>query len=261
MKIALALEYDGTQYHGWQFQKNASSVQQEVETALSKIACEPIKVFCAGRTDKGVHATLQVVHFETKVLRDLNAWILGTNSHLPNTINIVWATEVSEDFHARFSAKSRAYHYVIYNNAIRPSHFYQGVTWYPYPLDAQLMQTGANYLIGEHDFTSFRDKECQAKHPVRTIEFIDIKRCGKLIIIHIKANAFLHHMVRNIVGTLLPIGQGHEPPQWCQSVLFAKKRSAAGITSRPNGLYLTQVSYPTVFNLPSHQRLPWFITM
>lgn len=259
MKIALAIEYVGTLYHGWQFQKNAPSVQEAVEFALSQVACEPIKIHCAGRTDKGVHATHQIVHFETSVTRDLKAWVLGVNTYLPSTINIAWATEVSADFHARFSATSRAYHYAIYNDKIRPTHFAEGVTWYAYPLDEALMVLGSRYLIGEHDFSAFRDKECQAKHPIRTIEYIHIVRNDKLIIINIKANAFLHHMVRNIVGTLLPVGQGLQSPEWVKDVLQAKTRSKAGITAPANGLYLTEVNYPEEFILPSAKRIPWVL--
>ena len=259
MKIVLAIEYVGTRYHGWQFQRNANSVQAEVERALSKIACEPIKVYCAGRTDKGVHASHQIVHFNTVAERDLKAWYLGTNTHLPDDINIVWAKVISDDFHARFSAQSRAYHYVIYNDKIRPTHYAEGVTWHPHHLDEQAMQIAAKYLIGEHDFSSFRDKECQAKHPIRTIQFIHVQRYGKIIVLHLKANAFLHHMVRNIVGTLLPIGQGIEPASWMDNVLQAKDRTQAGITAPSAGLYLTEVNYPEQYDLPSEQRIPWVI--
>ena len=164
MKIALAIEYVGTRYHGWQFQDNATSVQAEVEQALGKIACHPIKIHCAGRTDKGVHASHQVVHFETTAERDLRAWYLGANTHLPRDINVVWAKVVDEKFHARFSATSRAYHYIIYNNKIRPTHYANGITWHAHSLNEQLMQDAAQHLIGEHDFSSFRDKECQRSY-------------------------------------------------------------------------------------------------
>lgn len=259
MKIALAIAYVGTRYHGWQYQSNVSSVQEALEAALSKLACHDVKVFCAGRTDKGVHATHQIVHFETQTVREMHTWVSGTNAHLPSDINVVWATQVSNDFHARFSAISRAYNYLIYNDKIKPTHFAEGITWYPYQLDESKMHQAAQVLIGTHDFSSFRDKQCQAKHPVRTLEFVNIERKGKVIVVHIKANAFLHHMVRNIVGTLLPIGQSKQPIEWMEKVLSVKDRSQAGLTAPAQGLYLTEVNYLEEFTLPSTQDLPWML--
>jgi tRNA pseudouridine38-40 synthase len=259
MKIALCLSYVGTCYHGFQYQSNVSSIQAQVEKALSTIACHPVSIFCAGRTDKGVHASHQVIHFETETCRDFKAWTLGMNHLLPKDINVNWAIQVPEDFHARFNAVSRSYHYIIYNHSVRPTHFSEGVLWYPYLLNEKLMQAGADYLVGTHDFSAFRDKECQAKHPVRTIHCIDIRRYGHLIVLHIKANAFLHHMVRNIVGTLLPVGQGFQSPLWVESVLASRKRREAGVTAKAQGLYLTAVNYPASYLLPSQTLLPWVI--
>jgi tRNA pseudouridine38-40 synthase len=259
MKIALCLSYVGTHYHGFQYQSNVSSIQAEVEKALSIIACHPVSVYCAGRTDKGVHASHQIVHFETETSRDFKAWTFGMNHLLPKDINVNWAVEVPVDFHARFNALSRSYHYVIYNHPIRPTHFPQGVLWYPYLLNEKLMQAGADYLVGTHDFSAFRDKECQAKHPIRTIHRIDIQRYGHLIVLDIQANAFLHHMVRNIVGTLLPVGQAFKAPIWVDAVLSAQKRSEAGVTAPAQGLYLTAVNYPEAYVLPTKTLLPWFM--
>lgn len=257
MKWALALEYVGSHYHGWQLQNNVTSVQAQVEMALAKLAGHPVQVFCAGRTDRGVHATHQVVHFETTTEREERAWVLGTNAHLPRDIKVIWAKQVPQEFHARFSAISRGYHYLIYNHTVRPTHFIEGITWCAYPLSVPLMQKAANVLIGTHDFSSFRDKECQAKHPVRTLELIEITQRDRVIKIELKANAFLHHMVRNIVGTLLPIGQGLMAPESMQIILNAKQRSKAGATASWQGLYLTEVNYPEPFVLPSAKSIPW----
>lgn len=254
---ALALEYVGSHYHGWQFQNNVKSVQAAVEAALTQMAGHPVQVHCAGRTDRGVHATHQVIHFVTDTDREERAWVFGTNAHLPRDIKVIWAKQVPDNFHARFSATSRGYHYLIYNHPVRPTHFIEGITWCPYPLDIALMQQAANALIGTHDFSSFRDKECQAKHPVRTMEYIRITRSDRMIKIELKANAFLHHMVRNIVGTLLPIGQSFMAPETMLTVLDAKQRSKAGATASWQGLYLTEVNYPKEFALPSAKSIPW----
>lgn len=259
MKIALAVTYLGTHYHGWQMQPKVSSVQATLENALSKIACHPVNIICAGRTDKGVHASHQIVHFETTTVREVTVWIMGTNYYLPRDINVLWAMPVSEDFHARFSAISRAYHYIIYNERIRPTHFLEGLYWVPQTLNEALMQQAAFYLLGTHDFSAFRDKECQAKHPVRTILSIEVVRKHSLIIFHIKANAFLHHMVRNIVGTLLPVGQGMRPIHWVKDVLEGRQRANAGAMAPAQGLYLTEVNYPELFMLPTNVVLPWML--
>ena len=249
-KIALGLEYDGTYYYGWQRQTEQVTIQGCLETALSKIENAPVSVICAGRTDAGVHALLQVVHFCSKANRTMDNWIRGGNANLPDNITIHWAKPVDETFHARFSAVSRRYCYLIYNHPIRSSLMRQYATrWYA-PLDEHLMQTAANYLLGEHDFSSFRAINCQAKTTRRMIHHIDIKRNGNFITIDVKANAFLHHMVRNIVGTLLKVGEKSAPPEWAQEVLLARDRKQGGITAPPTGLYLTEIEYPNQFDIP-----------
>lgn len=254
MRIALGVEYDGHEFYGWQAQEGLIAVQSSIEETLSKIAAEPIKLICAGRTDAGVHATGQVVHFDTTAVRELRAWTYGVNSSIPKTITIRWAQEVGEDFHARFSARSRQYRYIIYNNPGRSAILSSRVTWYQRPLDVERMQQGAAHLIGEHDFSSFRSSRCEAKTPVRTVEFINIIRQENFIIIDIKANAFLHHMVRNIVGMLLRIGSGSLDENVMQEVLVSKDRRAAFETAPATGLYLTQVEYPAPYVFPVTQK-------
>lgn len=244
MRVAVGIEYDGTNYHGWQHQENLVTVQNTIENALAIIATHPVKLTCAGRTDAGVHATGQVAHFDTEVVRPMSAWIFGCNSYMPKDICIRWAKEVAVDFHARFSATARSYRYYILNSPTPPAISRNHVSWYPYhKLNVELMQLGANYLIGEHDFTSFRGSSCQAKSPVRFVEYINVMQNDTTIIIDLKANAFLHHMVRNIVGVLLEIGAGKKDPIWTKEVLEAVDRTVAGVTAPPQGLYLTKVDY------------------
>jgi tRNA pseudouridine38-40 synthase len=250
MRIALGVEYDGHEYFGWQAQEGLRTIQQTLETALSSIAESPITIFCAGRTDAGVHATGQVVHFDTAVDRKLHAWVLGTNTRLPPSIAIKWAVETDPTFHARFSARTRKYRYVIYNDKVRPALFASKVSWYYRDLDAHLMQLGANYLLGEHDFSSFRSSRCQSKTPMRTMHAISIQRRGKLITVEIEANAFLHHMVRNIMGVLLKVGTLAQQPHWVKEVLEAKNRQAASDTASASGLYLTAVGYGDSYRFP-----------
>ncbi|WP_144213993.1 tRNA pseudouridine(38-40) synthase TruA [Shewanella donghaensis] len=259
MRVALGVEYDGSQYFGWQRQKDVDSVQARIEKALSSIANEPIEIICAGRTDSGVHGTGQVVHFDTQAIRKMSAWTLGINAKLPNNIAIRWAQEVDETFHARFSATARRYRYIISNSTLRPGILTHGITHYQYPLDHELMHQGAQLFVGKHDFTSFRALQCQAHSPVRTIEFINITRQGSFIVIDIKANAFLHHMVRNIVGTLLEIGQSHQKVEWVNELLELKDRKFAAPTSKPHGLYLVDVTYPEHYNLPKPPMGPLFM--
>jgi len=250
MKLALGVEYDGSQYHGWQRQKNTQeTVQEKVEAALSILATSPVSVVCAGRTDAGVHAFEQVVHFETNKHREMHQWVLGTNSNLPDDIRIIWIKEVPEYFHARFSAAARYYRYEILNRWVKSALRRHHVTTIFNPLDEKLMQQGANYLLGVHDFTSYRAQGCQANSPVKHMHSIVIKRIGDKLIIDIIANAFLHHMVRNIVGTLLPIGTGEKPPEFAQQVLQARDRKQAGATALPNGLYFKGVYYPKEYGL------------
>lgn len=243
MRVALGIEYNGTNYHGWQRQPNLPTVQQHVETALTQVANQPIEVQCAGRTDIGVHAKEQVVHFDTTSRRKLDAWVLGGNSNLSNDIAILWAKKVSSDFHARFSAKARRYRYLIYNAKIRPAMLNNQVTWHYASLNEKLMHEAGQYLLGEHDFSSFRGCDCQSKSPMRNVMAIQVKRQHKLVIIDIKANAFLMHMVRNIAGVLMAIGQGKKDPIWAKEVLQACDRTVAGVTAPACGLYFMRVDY------------------
>ncbi|MCX7121277.1 MAG: tRNA pseudouridine(38-40) synthase TruA [Gammaproteobacteria bacterium] len=260
IRIALCVTYDGSRYHGWQHQEEVSSVQQTLEHALSRVANHSVTVMCAGRTDAGVHATAQVVHFDTEAQRTERSWVFGANSNLPADISVLWAKPVVSDFHARFSAQARTYRYIICNQNVRPGIFHKAVSWYFKSLDANQMQSAAHYLLGEHDFSAFRGSGCQAKHAVRTIHHLSIKRQGHLLIIEVKANAFLLHMVRNIVGVLLEIGEGEKNPEWALQVLQSCDRRQAGITSAPNGLYLVDIDYPEHFNLPKLPKGPFFLT-
>lgn len=243
MRIALGVEYDGTNYHGWQYQIDISTIQEKVEDALSKIAMHPIKVVCAGRTDAGVHALEQVVHFDTNVVRPDIAWVFGTNSNLPLDIRIIWARRVSEDFHARFSAISRQYNYKIHNNQIASAIMRDRTVRVKPFLNTELMHKAGQYLVGRHDFSSFRGSGCQAKHPIRNIIFLDVTRDGSIINIDIKANAFLLHMVRCIAGMLIKVGIGEKPPIWAQEVLEARDRRVCPATALPQGLYFVKADY------------------
>lgn len=245
MRFAAAIEYDGTHYHGWQRQKETqATVQEKVEDALSQVANSTIKVVCAGRTDAGVHALEQIIHFDTEVERPEQAWILGTNSNLPRDISVRWIKSVPDDFHARFSAIAREYKYYIYNQRIRSALRRHNATWHSTLLDESIMQQAADKLVGEHDFSSFRAKSCQANSPIRTIEFIKITREEDLLCINIKANAFLQHMVRNIAGVLMAIGDGKEPVSWVNDLLKVKSREQGGVTALSNGLHFVKAFYP-----------------
>lgn len=249
-RIALCLSYNGYQYHGWQSQQSGiPTVQQAIEKALSIVANESISVICAGRTDKSVHSSYQVVHFDTTAKRDPRSWVFGCNANLPRDISVLWAGSVQEDFHARFSATSRRYNYVIFNHPIRPANFSTELTWFHSPLDASSMHSAAQYLVGKHDFTSFRAVGCQSKSPVRTLEFVNVTRYGNIVLLDIKGNAFLHHMVRNIAGVLMAIGSGKEEVDWCSEVLAARDRTKASVTAPPFGLFLIQVDYPDEFKI------------
>ena len=245
MKIAVGLEYTGSNYHGWQKQDTTNqTVEAQLETAISRVADQPIDLVCAGRTDAGVHACHQVVHFETDSIRSNHAWKLGCNTHLPKDIRVLWATLIDETFHARFSAQSRRYFYLI-NNYPEPNALYhQYITWYRKRLNVESMQQGAHYLLGSHDFQSFRGSGCQAKSSIREVTAFQIKRNHHFILIDITANAFLLHMVRNIVGVLLEVGKGEQPPEWAQTVLQHYDRRKAATTAVPNGLYLHSIAYP-----------------
>jgi tRNA pseudouridine38-40 synthase len=259
MRIALGLEYQGNVYKGWQRQSTASSVQQKVEDALSAILSCPMNVTSAGRTDAGVHATGQVVHFDTDIIRPDKAYTRGMNTIMPKDIAVRWVKKVPEDFHARYSPTSRRYRYVIYSSALRPGILNAGVTHIYQELDADLMHQAAQYLLGEHDFSSFRAAHCQAKTPVRTMHAISVVRKGSYVLVDVEANAFLHHMIRNIVGALLLVGQKERPPLWLSELLSLHDRSQAPATAKPNGLYLVKVIYPERFDLPEIPLGPLFI--
>lgn len=259
-RVALCLSYNGANYHGWQAQKSGiPTVQKYLESALSKVANHPVKVICAGRTDASVHASHQIVHFETSVRRSQRAWVFGCNANLPDNISVSWAGSVDHGFHARFSATSRRYNYLIYNHPIRPSSFNKEMTWSHYPLDVEKMHQAAQSLVGRHDFSSFRAVGCQANSPVRSLEFVNVERFSNMILIDIKGNAFLHHMVRNIAGVLMTIGSGKQAVDWCQKVLQLKDRTKADVTASPNGLYLTHVGYPDEFGIPKSTGAPSLI--
>ncbi|QTH72016.1 tRNA pseudouridine(38-40) synthase TruA [Pseudoalteromonas xiamenensis] len=259
MRFALGIEYQGERYSGWQRQNHVNSVQQEIEKVLSKISDHPVEIFCAGRTDAGVHATGQVIHFDTHNPRDLKAYALGANSQLPDDIAVRFATVVNEDFHARFSATARRYRYVILNHAYRPAILRSGITHHYPKLDAEKMHIAAQHLLGEQDFSSFRAVHCQSHTPFRNIHHVDISRTGDFIVIDIKANAFLHHMVRNITGTLLDIGSGRLPVEWMPELLALKDRTKASATAKANGLYLVDVDYPAEFGIPKQPLGPLFL--
>lgn len=259
MRIALGIEYDGSAFYGWQRQREVNSVQQELEIALASVANQPVELSCAGRTDAGVHATGQVVHFDTRAVRDSKAWIMGTNTRLPDAIAVRWAQPVADDFHARFSATARRYRYIIYNHKYRPAILRAGLSHYHQTLDIALMQQAAPLLLGEQDFSSFRAMQCQSKTPFRNIHHLTIERRGDFIVLDIKANAFLHHMVRNITGSLLEVGMKNRPPEWIGEVLAAKDRSLAAATAKPGGLYLVDVDYPAQFGLPKVAPGPLFL--
>lgn len=252
MRIALGIEYDGQAFAGWQWQKGRPTVQAAVEEALSRVAAEPIRITCAGRTDAGVHALEQVVHFDTNARRKPYSWLMGTNTALPEEVRILWVQEISEDFHARYSAIARFYRYVILNRPMKSALLRRQITWHFHLLDEHAMQAAAEHLIGEHDFSSFRAQDCQSKSPMRRMHFIHVHREGDRVIIDLCANAFLHHMVRNIVGVLMEIGSGKQHPDWAGEVLAARDRKCGGVTAPADGLYLGGVFYPAHFGLPRH---------
>ncbi|HWV14390.1 MAG TPA: tRNA pseudouridine(38-40) synthase TruA [Cellvibrio sp.] len=259
-RVALAIEYRGSDYHGFQVQPSGvKTVQQALEKALSKVADEPITLVCAGRTDAGVHATNQIIHFDTLARRPAKAWVMGTRPHLPDTVSVRWAKDVPPQFHARFSALNRTYRYLLSDGKTSSALLHDQITWSSRPLDLAAMREGAAHLVGRHDFTSFRATQCQAKSPVRTIEYLHLVRRGDLIVLEIQANAFLHHMVRNIVGVLLAVGAGDKPPAWVSEVLQSRDRSCAGVTAKPYGLYLVSVDFPEAFALPSELPGPLFL--
>lgn len=252
MRIALGLEYDGTSYNGWQRQRTGIGVQQRVEEALSEVANESIEIVCAGRTDTGVHASGQVVHFDTSSARSRRGWLLGANSNLPDDISVTWAQPVEDGFHARFSATARSYRYRILNRLER-SALHRHRAWWVYdPLDATCMHRAAQALMGRHDFSAYRAAGCQASSATREIMSIGVSRSGDWVSLEVSANAFLQHMVRNITGTLVAIGRGDESEDWAETVLQSRDRKAGGAAAPPHGLMLTRVDYPDEFMLPAN---------
>ncbi len=249
-RIAVGIEYDGAAFHGWQLQPHANSVQATVQDALGQVAAVPVVLSCAGRTDAGVHARAQVAHFDTTSQRSPRSWLLGTNSALPATVSLRWVQPVSGDFHARYGALRRSYRYLLLNRPTR-SALAAGRAWCVHrPLDAARMQGAADALVGEHDFSAFRAAECQARTPVRRVESLSVRRCNDWVQVDISANAFLHHMVRNIVGTLVAIGLGDAPPERAREQLESRQRRTGEATAPAQGLYLWRVDYPPEFGLP-----------
>ena len=250
-RIAVALEYDGAQFAGWQTQQpGVSSVQQTAEAAFSRIADEPVSLICAGRTDAGVHALGQVAHFDTAAQRTERSWVLGANSHLPASISVRWARAVPAHFHARYSAEARTYRYFVLNRLARSALSAQRATLIHRPLAVGPMAAAAGFLLGEHDFSAFRAAECQARSPIRRLSALNVERCGDQVVIEATANAFLHHMVRNLVGLLLDIGMGKAAPEWAAEVLASKDRTRSSPTAPAAGLYFWKVAYPRAFGLP-----------
>lgn len=256
MKIVLILEYNGERYHGWQSQPDRISIQSELETALSKIACHRIGVVAAGRTDAGVHALCQVIHFETSSCRPMSAWVRGANALLPDDIAVLWASEVGKEFHARYCAIERRYLYCLLNHPVRTGIDQRKVGWFYKPLDLEKMQQAAAMLVGEHDFSAFRTAECQARNPVRKLTMLEITRQDSLFIFEFRANGFLHHMVRNMVGSLVYIGQSRYPPGWMQRLLQSRDRALAAPTFSSHGLYLAGITYDAKWDLPTFNRSP-----
>lgn len=253
MRIALGVEYDGKPYCGWQSQPSGLTVQDTLQAVLSRIADAPIVISAAGRTDTGVHALEQVVHFDTPNARPLTAWVRGVNTLLPPSIAVHWAHPVTDEFHARFSAQGRSYRYLLINRSVRSAINAGKTGWFHLPLDVELMRQAANYLLGEHDFSAFRAAECQAKSPVKHMYSIEIYREGDMLIFDVNANAFLHHMVRNLVGCLVYVGKGKYPPQWLAEVLAGRERRFAAPTFSPDGLYLRRIQYDAAWRLPQVQ--------
>ncbi len=261
-RIALGVEYKGARYRGFQRQRDGvPSIQLCLEAALSRVAGgHPVTLSCAGRTDALVHACGQVVHFDTPVTRSMHAWVMGANMNLPGDISVTWAKEMPKRFDARFSAMARRYRYVIYNDQIRPAHLAEEVTWNHRPLDIDRMREAARAFVGTHDFSAFRARQCQAKSPIKTVHHLELLEYGRLIVVDVRANAFLHHMVRNFAGVLMTIGAGERPVEWAREVLESRVRRTGGVTAHPYGLYLVQVDYPDEYELPQRYLGPHFLS-
>lgn len=254
MRIALGVEYDGASFCGWQSQPNLSGVQDALELAIKAIAEHEVRIHAAGRTDTGVHAMMQVVHFDTDAHRPETAWVRGVNAFLPKTVRVIWSKIVDDEFHARFSAVRRSYQYLLANTPVAPAILASKAGWYHLPLDVAAMQEAIGYLIGEHDFSAFRASECQAKSPIRIMLQANIHAVGSHVIFNFSANAFLQHQVRNMVGALIYIGNGKNSAEYMKTLLANQDRTLAPPTFSANGLYLTGVEYDKKFNLPSTQR-------
>lgn len=255
MRLALGIEYDGTGFLGWQRLTHGRTVQGEVERALSFVAAHPVEVTCAGRTDAGVHARCQVVHFDSDAARSERAWTLGANSNLPHDIAVTWARPVADDFHARFGARARRYRYTILNRPVRAALDARFMAWERVPLDADAMHRAAQALLGENDFSAFRTAQCQAHSPMRNVREIAVARCGDTVTVEIEANAFLHHMVRNIVGSLLSVGRGERLVEWLAELLHGRDRKVAAPTAPAAGLVFLAPRYPAQWNLPAEVTL------
>jgi len=250
-RFAVGIEYDGTAYAGWQTQASAPSIQVLTEQAFSSVANEAVSLVCAGRTDAGVHAREQIAHFDSNAVRPLRGWLLGANSNLPRDISVAWVLPVPAHFHARYSAEARTYRYFIYNRHVRSALVERRATHIHRPLDHERMRAATAAFIGEHDFSAFRSSECQANSTVRRLTKLTVERAGEWLAVEVTANAFLHHMVRNLVGVLIEIGRAEQPVEWARRVLESRDRTQGGITAPAEGLYLWSVEYPSAFGLPA----------
>ena len=251
MRIALGLEYDGSAFCGWQTQPSGCGVQDHLQASLRQLASAPVEVTAAGRTDTGVHATAQVVHFDTEAERDEVAWVRGTNTNLVASLRVVWSARVPDDFHARYSARARTYRYFLLNEGVAPAVLNGRVGWYHRPLELERMLAAIECVKGEHDFSAFRDAQCQAKSPIRNMLEARVERRGNLYMFTFRANAFLHHMIRNLVGSLVYVGAGKHEPRWMSELLASGDRRLAAPTFAPDGLYLAGVEYDPAFRLPA----------
>lgn len=257
MRIAIGLEYDGRGFCGWQSQPSGCGIQDHLEKAVTEIAGEKLAVTAAGRTDTGVHASFQVAHFDAGAARPITAWVRGVNTHLPDGVAVLWAREVADDFHARFAVEERGYRYVLLNHPVRPGLMAGKVGWHHRPLEAEAMQAAAERLLGRHDFSAFRAAECQARSPEKELRQASIKRQGDFLLCEFRADGFLHHMVRNIMGCLVHVGAGQAGPEWMDELLAHKDRTRAAPTFMADGLYLSHIRYPSRFELPESGRNPW----
>ncbi|MBV8343130.1 MAG: tRNA pseudouridine(38-40) synthase TruA [Gammaproteobacteria bacterium] len=251
VRIAVGIEYDGSAYAGWQAQGSVPTLQAVLEEALGRIAAQPVSLTCAGRTDAGVHSLGQVAHFDTRAVRSLRGWVLGTNSELPRDVSVAWALPMPGHFHARYCAEARTYRYLVLNRPARQALLAGRAAWVHRPLDHERMHAAAQLLLGEHDFSAFRAAECQSKSPVRRMERVQVGRLGEFVVIEATANAFLHHMMRNIAGLLLAIGRSEAPVELAQEVLGGRDRTRNAATAPAAGLYLLSVRYPAAFGVPT----------